>query len=273
MAIATEDRAVESADAQPPVPETLETGAATGATGVPPWWRHVGQPAFLVVVSLLLWLWVSAQELLPRDREILNQDRIVEETLRHLQLSVVATVLVLLIAIPLGVVLTRPAARRLRPAALGIANAGQAIPSFGVLVLLAVSFGVGFRYAVYALVAYSILPVLRNTMVGIQQVPDEVIDAARGMGMSKLQTLWRIELPLAIPVMLAGIRTALVIVVGTAALATFVDGGGLGDLINNGIKLNSDPVLVTGAVLTAVLALLIDWLAGLAEEYLRPRGL
>ena len=110
-------------------------------------------------------------------------------------------------------------------------------------------------------------------MVGLRQVDRSVIESARGMGMTKTAVLFRIELPLAIPIMLAGIRTALVITVGTAALATFIGAGGLGDLIQVGISLNRLPVLITGAVLTSVLALLIDWLAGVAEDVLRPKGL
>lgn len=237
--------------------------------------RYVGTPVALAAITVALLWWVFSQELLTRERSILNADRIIEETVRHVNLTIVATVVVLLIAIPLGILLTRPIAARLRlkPLFLGLANVGQATPSFGVLVLLAVTIGVGFRIAIIGLVVYSILPVLRNTMVGIEQVDDAVIDAARGMGMSRWQILRRIELPLAVPVMLAGIRTALVIVVGTAALATFINGGGLGDLINNGIKLNSTPVLLTGAVLTAVLALAVDWVGGLVEDLLRPKGL
>jgi osmoprotectant transport system permease protein len=133
--------------------------------------------------------------------------------------------------------------------------------------------GVGFNEAIIALVVYSVLPVLRNTMVGLQQVDYSLVEAGRGMGMTRLGVLMRIELPLAVPVILAGVRTALVINVGTATLATFVDGGGLGELINNGLRLSRQPVVLTGGVLTAVLALFIDWLAGITEEVLRPRGL
>lgn len=234
--------------------------------------RYLGTPLFLAAVLGVLYVWVQSQELLQRELAILNRERIVEEFIQHMQLTAAATAIVLAIAIPLGVVLTRPFARRARPVFLGLANAGQAIPSFGVLVLVAVAWAIGFWPAVFAFVIYAILPVLRNTMVGIEQVDEAVIDAARGMGMSKLGVLWRIELPLAVPVMVAGIRTALVIVVGTAALATFISGGGLGDLINNGIKLNSDPVLITGSVLTAALALAIDYLGSIAEDVLRPKG-
>lgn len=262
-------------DAPPPDDPQVTAAVSTSGTRTGRMLRYFGTPVALAAVAVALLSWVFSQDLLGRERNILNADRIVEETIRHLNLTIVATVLVLAIAIPLGILLTRPIAARLRlkPIFLGLANVGQATPSFGVLVLLAVTVGVGFRIAIIGLVVYSILPVLRNTMVGIEQVDDAVIDAAQGMGMSRWQVLRRIELPLAVPVMLAGIRTALVIVVGTAALATFINGGGLGDFINNGIKLNSTPVLMTGAVLTAVLALAVDWIGGLVEDLLRPKGL
>ena len=110
-------------------------------------------------------------------------------------------------------------------------------------------------------------------MVGLDQVDDKLIEAGRGMGLTTRSVLLRIELPLAVPVILAGIRTALILTVGTMVLATFINAGGLGDIINGGIVNNRTPILLTGAVLTAGLALLIDWLAGIAQEVLRPRGL
>ncbi|MBX6769252.1 MAG: ABC transporter permease, partial [Actinomadura rubrobrunea] len=175
--------------------------------------------------------------------------------------------------VPLGVLLTRRRARPLAAPVLALANAGQAIPSIGVLVLLAILFDVGFAMAVIALVAYAALPVLRNTMIGLRQVDRSVIDAGRGMGMSPLQVLLKIELPLAVPVMIAGIRIALILNVGVATLATYTNAGGLGSLIESGIVFNRMPVLMTGSVLTVALALLVDWLAGLTEQFLRPRGL
>ena len=190
-----------------------------------------------------------------------------------MELVAVSTVAVLLVALPLGVLLTRPGLRRISPPLLALANIGQAIPSIGVLVLLAVTVGIGFQKAIIALLLYSILPVLRNTIVGLDGVDRFLIDAGRGMGLSKMAVLWRVELPLAAPVMLAGIRVALILNVGTATLATFTNAGGLGSLIDIGITLDRIPILLTGSVLTAVLALTIDWLAGLAERVLRPRGL
>ena len=174
---------------------------------------------------------------------------------------------------PLGIALTRPWARRATPVFITLANVGQAAPAIGVIVLLAVFWQVGFTAAVIAIIIYGLLPVLRNTLVGLQGVDAKLIEAARGMGMSKRAVLVRVELPLAVPVILAGVRTALILAVGVATLGTFINAGGLGELINAGIKLQRDPVLITGGVLTAVLALSIDWVAARVESLLRPKGL
>jgi osmoprotectant transport system permease protein len=127
--------------------------------------------------------------------------------------------------------------------------------------------------AVVALVLYALLPILRNTMVGLQQVSPFIVDAARGMGMNPRRILLTVELPLAVPVMLAGIRVALILNVGVATLATYTNAGGLGDLIERGIVLNRMPILLTGCLLTIALALTVDWLAGRIEQRLRPKGI
>lgn len=261
-------------DTEPAPDDATETSAGTG----PATWtrvaRYLGTPIALGAITYALLRWAFAGELSSQEARILNRNRIVEELIRHVELTVVATVLVLAIAIPLGIMLTRPWARRYRPVALGVANAGQAIPSIGVFAMLAVIWGMfGFVPSIIALVFYSILPVLRNTMVGLEQVDESVIDAARGMGMGKWKVLRKVEIPLAVPVMAAGVRTALVIVVGTVALATFIDGGGLGDFINNGLKLSNKKILYTGSILTAVLALAVDWVGGILEDVFRPKGL
>src|SRR5699024_10964299 len=146
-------------------------------------------------------------------------------------------------------------------------------PSIGVVALLAIIWAIGFAPMVVALVAYTTLPVLRNTMVGLQQVDASVIESARGMGMTRIMVLARIELPLAVRVIMAGVRTALTINVGTASLAAFIGAGGLGEVIVAGITQNQQMVTTVGAVLVAVLALLVDYVAGIAEDLLRPRGL
>ena len=153
-----------------------------------------------------------------------------------------------------------------------VVNIGQAAPAIGLVVLLAFWLGFGFWTAVAALVIYALLPVLRNTMVGLDNVDARLVEAGRGMGMSAARVLFLVELPLAVPLMLAGIRTALVLLVGTAALATFINGGGLGVLITTGVNLNLPRVLISGALLVALLALTVDWVGRVVEYIARPKG-
>jgi osmoprotectant transport system permease protein len=235
--------------------------------------RLLVTPLVIVVGCAGLIGYLASRHLDSIESRSINRHVIEQRLLEHVRLVGVSTIVVIAIAVPLGTMLTRPALRRLRAPFLGLANIGQAVPSIGVLVLLAVTVGIGFEKAVIALSLYSILPVLRNTMVGLDQVDRSVIDAGRGMGLTRTAVLLTVELPLAVPVMLAGIRVALILNVGTATLATFTNAGGLGDLINTGITLNRMPILITGSVLTAILALTVDWLADLAERLLRPRGL
>ena len=234
----------------------------------------IGMPLLLLVIGVSTLLWVKSKELDSIEKRQLVGSKLWESTVEHLQLTAVSTLIVILIAIPLGVVLTRSWARFSVPVVLGVANIGQGIPSLGLLAVIYVATGaLGFTPVVIGLVAYSTLPILRNTMVGLQQVDRSLIKASRGMGMSPLGVLFRVELPLAVPVMVAGIRTALIINVGTATLATFFGAGGLGYVVYNGITLNRNTILITGVVLVSGLALLVSYLAGMAGRLLAPRGL
>jgi osmoprotectant transport system permease protein len=234
---------------------------------------RVGVPVLLVLSVAAIYAYVTTAELDDIEARLLDPSRLLSATVRHLELVAVSTVLVVLIAVPLGVLATRPGARRLVPLIVGLGNIAQGVPSLGVLVLLAIYVGIGVGPAVAALVLYAFLPILRNTIVGLQQVDPFVVESARGMGMSRAAVLRRIELPLAVPVVLAGIRTAAVINVGTATIATLVNAGGLGDIVYQGLVLNRTVVTVVGALLAAVLALLLDHLGGLLEQALRPQGL
>ena len=240
-------------------------------------WRWLAgmslRPILLGAVLLLLFLWVQAQTLDSIETRWLNPQQIRVDLLQHVRLSLVATAITIAIAVPLGVLLTRSFARWVKPIGLALGNLGQAIPSIGLIVLLALWLGIGFRTAVMGLVAYATLPILRNTIVGLDGVDPALKEAARGMGMSRLAVLGRVELPLAVPVILAGVRTALVLTVATAALATFIDAGGLGGGLIAGIKMNRPSLSLTYGVLAAVLALFADWVGGIAEEVLRPRGI
>jgi len=260
-----------------PAADVAQSRGVASALGREPRLARIGRylitPAVLLLAAGALFLWLNSLTLDSIEQRRINVDFISESLWQHVKLTAVSTVAVVVIAVTLGILLTRPGARRLAPVALAIANVGQAVPSIGLIVILALVWDIGFAPAVVALVAYSVVPVLRNTMVGLQQVDRSLIEAGRGMGMTKTAVLVKIELPLAVPVILAGIRTALIINVGTATLATFTGAGGLGDLINNGLRLGRETVVFTGGALTALLALLIDWIAGVAEDVLRPKGL
>lgn len=258
--------------AAPATPGTpLELGVASHRPTLLEW---LGMPAFLAAIGAATYLWVNSQELDSIEERILDRSALLDRTVQHLQLTAVSTLIVLLVAIPLGILLSRRSARAAVPAVLGIANIGQGVPSIGLLACIYVAFGsLGFTPVVIGLVAYSTLPILRNTMVGLQQVDPSLIKASRGMGMSPTAVLLKVELPLAIPVMIAGLRTALVINVGTATLAFLFGAGGLGVIVFNGIGLNRTTVLVTGVVLVSGLALLVSYLAGMAGRLLAPRGL
>lgn len=230
-------------------------------------------PFFLVVFSLGLGLLLSTAELDFTEQRQLNWDVTSQRIWETVEMAAMSTVLVLIIAIPTGILLTRKGADPVKGPVLSSASVGQAIPAYGLFILFFAWMGQGFWTAVWALTVFSILPVLRNTMIGLEQVDASVIEAGRGMGMTRLQTLRRIELPLAVPVILAGVRTALVINVGMSTLAFLVGGGGLGETIYSGIQLSRNMTVVAGAATVAILALAIDWIAAIAERWLRPRGL
>jgi osmoprotectant transport system permease protein len=245
--------------------EVLDDAAPTRAT-----WLLPGIAAALVVGMIA---YIRSADLDSIEARALTTEILLNRLWEHVLLVVVSTVVVIAIGVPLGILLSRRWARFIQPPILALANAGQAIPSIGILVLLALIYGVGFDMAVVALVLYALLPILRNTIVGLNQVDPFVIDAAKGMGMNPRRVLFSVELPLAVPVMLAGIRVSLILNVGVATLATYTNAGGLGDLIERGIVFYRMPILLAGCLLTIALALMVDWLAGIAERNLRPKGL
>lgn len=187
-------------------------------------------------------------------------------------ISLVATLATVVVAIPIGILLTRGPMRRYTKPIVTVAGFGQAAPAIGLVALGAAIFGIGTTGAVVALVVYGLLPIIANTVAGIDAVDSKLVEASRGMGMTGFGTLMRVELPLALPIIIAGVRTALVLIVGTAALVSFTGGGGLGELITSGITLRQDVVLIVGALLIASLALLIDWLARMVELVASPKG-
>ncbi|MGI5468999.1 ABC transporter permease [Streptomyces sp. CA-132043] len=237
------------------------------------WQKATFLPFVLIVALIATWLWFRGAHLDSIAHQAVDDGKVWMALRQHIYLTAVSTFFVLIIAIPLGIALTRAKLRKATPAAVALANLGQAIPALGLLVLLVIWLGVGPRAAIIGMIIYAVLPVLANTIAGLQAIDPTLTEAARGVGMSPMGVLTKVELPLAVPLILAGVRNALVLNVGTATLATFGGGGGLGDLISAGIVTQRMPVLILGSVLTVALALLVDWLASLAELLLRPRGL
>ncbi len=199
-----------------------------------------------------------------------HRGEILEATVAHLTLVVVAMAFAIAIAVPLGMVIVQwPGMRNI---ALGIASVFQTIPSlalFGFLIPIPFIGGIGRRTAIVALVLYALLPILRNTYVGLTGIDPAVLQAAEAMGMTQAQILWRVRLPLALPVILAGIRTATVITIGVATIAAAIGAGGLGTFIFRGVAMVSDAVILAGAIPAALLAILADFLLALIERRLR----
>jgi len=199
-----------------------------------------------------------------------HRQEIVEATLAHLSLVLISMLIAIAIAIPLGMLAIQH--RGIRALALGAANIFQTIPSlalFGFLIPLPFIGGIGRRTAIVALVLYALLPILRNTYVGLTSIDPAVLEAAEAMGMTNSQILFRVRFPLALSIILAGIRTATVITIGVATIAAAIGAGGLGTFIFRGVAMVSDAVILAGAIPAALLALLADLLLGQLERRLR----
>jgi osmoprotectant transport system permease protein len=198
-----------------------------------------------------------------------NRTEVVVRTLEHIQLVAAAMAIALIVGLPVGVALVRR--RALRRWVFGAANIVQTIPSlalFGFLIPVPWIGGIGANTAILALALYALLPVLRNTCTGIEGVDAAVLEAARGMGMTPQQVLWQVELPLAAPVLLAGIRVATVISIGVATIAAAIGAGGLGVFIFRGVAMVNDQVILAGAIPAALLAVLADLALGAAQRRL-----
>ena len=191
---------------------------------------------------------------------------------QHLLLVAVSGGLAVAVGIPVGIWLSRPSMQRFAESVMQGFNVGSTIPTLALLALAMSFLGIGMLPAVFGLFVASLLPIVRNAYAGLLAVPAPLKEAATGMGMSGAQILWRVELPNALFVIFAGVRTALAINVGTAPLAFLIGGGGLGELIFTGIDLMDTGMLLAGAVPTALLAVLVDFAVAQCQLWLVPRG-
>ena len=200
-----------------------------------------------------------------------NENALVQAIGQHIIMVMIALVCSALIAMPLGIILARH--KRAAGPVIGMVSVVQTIPSLALLGFLIPLFGIGIVPALIALTLYALLPILRNTYTGITGVDPALLEAGHGMGMTKRQILFMVELPVARHVIMAGVRTAAVWTIGTATLATFIGAGGLGDIIMRGIDMIDTPMILLGAIPAALLALVFDGLLLFVEHVLTPRGL
>ncbi|MGM8211210.1 ABC transporter permease [Virgibacillus sp. W0430] len=200
-----------------------------------------------------------------------RSDLIINAFLQHIFLSFLALAIGIAIALPAGMIVARY--RHFAEPVIGITAILQTIPSLALFGFLVPLIGIGSKTALIALVIYALLPIVRNTYTGLISVDQSIIEAGRGMGMTNNQILKKIEFPTALPLIMAGVRTATVLTVGIATLATFVGGGGMGDVIYRGLQSYNNSLVLAGAVPVALLAILFDVLLKWIEKKVTPRGL
>lgn len=220
-----------------------------------------------------LWDWLL-HGLFSTSQQLLHpQGTVIDFTAQHLELVAVSSIFTICGGLFFGILVTREDFRELLPLVNNLVNGGQTVPTIAIVAIMAPMIGFGFWPAIIALIAYGLLPVVRNTIAGIEAVSDFIIDSARGMGMTPTQILFQIELPIASRIIMAGIRTSMVINIGTATLGAFVGSGGLGTPIASGLAMTVDAFILLGAIPAALLAILVDYVLGRFEYVLTPRGL
>lgn len=200
-----------------------------------------------------------------------NGGELLYKTGEHLYISLIAVVLGIIVAVPLGVALTRM--KKGAGAVIGFVNIVQTLPSLAILAFFIPLLGVGKVPAIVALFFYSVLPILRNTYTGIKGVNKNLLESRKGIGMTGWEQIRLVEIPLAIPIIMAGIRTSTIYLIGWATLASFIGGGGLGDYIFIGLNLYQPEYIIGGAVPVTILAIIIDYVLAVTERKVTPKGL
>ncbi|AMM90400.1 choline ABC transporter permease [Bacillus pumilus] len=200
-----------------------------------------------------------------------NGGELLTKMWEHLYISLIAVVLGIIVAVPLGVILTRM--KRGAGFVIGIVNIFQTLPSLAILAFFIPILGVGKIPAIVALFFYSVLPILRNTYAGVQGVNKNLLESGKGIGMTTWEQIRLVELPLAVPVIMAGVRTSTIYLIGWTTLAAFIGGGGLGDYILIGLQLYQPEYIIAGAIPVTILAVIIDLILMKLEKKVTPEGL
>ncbi|HHX8442188.1 TPA: ABC transporter permease [Vibrio diabolicus] len=234
--------------------------------------NQLKQTYYFVLLACVFALGIYLQGAGTIDDFLYYQEDIVYLTVQHIELVLLSGGLAILIAIPVGILLSRPRFQKVAESAMQVLNVGTTIPTLAILALAMSFLGIGTVPAVFGLTIASLLPIVRNTYIGLKEVPAHLKEAASGIGMTELQMLFQVEIPNALFVIFAGIRTALAVNVGTVPLAFLIGGGGLGELIFTGIDLDEPIMMLAGAIPTAMLAIAIDSVVGAVSYVTVPKG-
>lgn len=204
---------------------------------------------------------------------VTHSDMITDAIIRHFLLFLISMAFAIAVGIFLSIVITREGHEKVGQVILSITGASQAVPSVAVIALVFLFIGIGMKPALVALVIYSLVPIVFNATSGILSVDPGVLEAAKGMGLTRTQRLWSIKIPLAMPVIMSGIRSSATINIGTVTVAAVIGAGGLGDIIYTGLKLNRPEMILIGAGLAAIIAILVDTVLMYVERKVTPKGL
>jgi osmoprotectant transport system permease protein len=202
-----------------------------------------------------------------------NYNRILSLSFQHFCLFIISLITAIIIGIILSIIATEEGREKLGKVIVSITGAAQAVPSIAVIALVFIYVGIGAVPAIISLIVYSLVPIVFNATSGILSIPKNIIEAGKGMGFTPNQILWKIKIPIALPVIIGGIRSAATIIIGTAVVASVIGGGGLGDLIFIGLKLNKPEALFAGALCSALMAIIVDIILAKLEKTITPKGL
>ena len=200
-----------------------------------------------------------------------HASELISRGIQHIEITLFAIVIAIIIGIPLGILISYK--KLFQKPVLGFANLVQAIPSIAILGFLVPFLGIGEKPAIFMVVLFSLLPIIKNTATGLANIHQDTLEAAKGIGMTSFQVLTKIRLPLALPVIMAGIRISAVTSVGLVTIAAFIGAGGLGYTIYSGIRTNNTAQIVAGAILACILALAVDWIGAFIEKLVTPECL
>ncbi len=201
----------------------------------------------------------------------INFFEILEKTLEHIYLSLTAITLACMIGMPIGIYISNK--KKISDIIINIANIIQTIPSLALFAFAMPIFGIGKASAIFAIFLYALLPIIKNTVIGIQSTDNDIVKAAIGMGMSEQQIMFKVKIPLAVAVIMSGVRIATVTCIGMTTIATLIAGGGLGDFIYRGLAIYNHEMILTGAIFSAGLALIADYCLGRLQKKLTSKGL